>query len=434
MTAIPHSDPSTNPIRGLDVDRDDDPVVKITWSPHPNQRAYLDALRDFRFQVIPWGRRSGKSEGAGIGAFREAVENPGSLIWWVAPTYDQANDYGFDKIFPKIPKILLGDDPKRSKPRKIYLANGSEISFRSADRPDALDGAGVDHLVIDEAAQTPPNVWNQHLRPTLSDTKGSATFISTPRGKNWFHDWYLRGQSDDYPDVWSRRMASYENPHIDDSEIDAAAREIPDRVFKQEYLAVFVDDSGGVFEGVRDRNVSAYDWEARSGNGPYTTGVDFARVEDYTVIVTLDTDGFLVDFDRVQGETWPRIQERIERRYQDYAGVVRVDATRDNKIVTDLEDAGVAIEAVDFRRSKKDMIENLATRLEHGEISLPDIPQLVNELELFDYTVSRTGNVSYHAPSGWHDDCVDALALAAKRGGVSNRSKTWGPASPRNLS
>lgn len=427
MSAIPHSNPSSNPINGLDVEKaaDSEPVVKITWSPHAKQRAYLNALRDYRYQVVPWGRRSGKSEVAGIGAFRKCVEEPGSRVWWVAPTYDQANDYGFDKLYGKIPKILLDGDPKRSKPRKIFFKNGSEISFRSADRPDALDGAGVDHLIVDEAAQQPPNVWNQHLRPTLSDSKGSATFISTPRGKNWFHDWFLRGQSDDYPGVWSRRMASYENPHIADSEIDDAAREIPDRVFKQEYLAIFLDDSGGVFSGVRERNVEPYDWKTRGGTAPFVTGVDFARVEDYTVIVTLDANGVLVDFSRVNDETWPRIQERVERRSSEYPGVVRVDATRDNKIVTDLDDAGVPVEAVDFRTQKKDMIENLAARLEAREITIPEIPQLVNELELFDYSTSKTGNVTYHAPSGWHDDCVDALALAA-RAGPGTRSKTWG--------
>ena len=421
-------DAPTKPIEGIDVDDVDArrPTIRFTWQPHHRQREYLAARDDHRWRVCVWGRRSGKSEVAGVECFRYAVENPGSIIWWVGPTYDQANDYGFDKLFPKIPKALLDGEPKRSKPREIYFKNGSKISYRSADRPDSLDGAGVDFLVVDEAAQVPEMVWYQHLRPTLSDNEGDATFISTPRGKNWFHDWYSRGQSEDFPDVWSSQVASYENPHVADSEIDDAATEIPDRVFKQEYLAIFVDDSGGVFPGFKDRNVVDYDWRSRNGNGPYTTGVDFARHQNWTVIVTLDQSGLLVNFDRIQQESWPRIQEKIEQAYARYPGVVRVDATRDNKIVTDLEDAGVPIDAVNFGTQKKNIIENLATRLENGEIQLPDIPQLVNELELYDYDVTRSGNVRYRAPEGWHDDCVDALALAAHRGS-GPRSATWGP-------
>ncbi|MDY6780419.1 MAG: terminase family protein [Halobacteria archaeon] len=421
-------DAPTDPIDGIDVDDVDArrPTIKFKWKPHGKQRAFLEAGDDHRWRVAAWGRRTGKSEVAGIECFRYAVENPGSNIWWDGPTYDQANDYGFNKLFPKIPKALLDGDPKRSKPREIYFKNGSVISYRSADRPDSLDGAGVDFLVVDEAAQTPELVWYQHLRPTLSDTQGEAVFISTPRGKNWFHDWHARGQSDDHPDVWSSQAASYENPYVPDTEIDDAASEIPDRVFKQEYLAIFVDESGGVFPGFKDRNVVDYDWRARNGNGPYTTGVDFARHQNWTVIITLDRDGLLVNYDRLQEESWPRIQQKVEQAYENYPGVVRVDATRDNKIVTDLEDAGVPIDAVNFRSQKKDIIENLATRLENGEIQLPDIPQLVNEMELYDYDVSRTGNVRYHGPEGWHDDTVDALALAAFEG-PGPRSATWGP-------
>jgi hypothetical protein len=429
MSAV--SDPvdaPVDPVGGLDVDDPNaaTPVVKITWAPHPRQQEYLAARGQYRFRVCCWGRRSGKSEVAGVETFRYAVENPSSKIWWVGPTYEQSNKYGFDKLFSKIPKALLDGTPKRSKPREIYFENGSVIEFRTSDRPDSLDGAGVDFLVVDEAAQTPELVWYQHLRPTLADSNGDATFISTPRGKNWFHDWFKRGQSGEHPNVWSSQVASYENPHVDDGEINAAAQEIPDRVFKQEYLAVFVDDSTGVFVDVRERNVENYDWRERNGNAPYTTGVDFARHQNWTVVSTLDRDGLLVHFDRLQKTSWTEIQSRVEAAHQQYPGPVRLDATRDNKIVSDLEDAGIPVEAVNFRTEKKQLVENLITRLEAAEIRIPNIPQLVNELEIYDYDTTRTGNIRYHAPEGWHDDCVDALALAA-RDSAATSSATWGP-------
>jgi hypothetical protein len=40
-------------------------------------------------------------------------------------------------------------------------------------------------------------------------------------------------------------------------------------------------------------------------------------------------------------------------------------------------------------------------------------PELVDELEAFEFSVTDQGHVRTNAPSGMHDDCVIALALAA---------------------
>jgi len=87
----------------------------------------------------------------------------------------------------------------------IYSPEFATIEYRTFDHPDSLDGAGVDHMVIDEAAMMPETIWQQNLRPMLSDTMGQAVFISKPKGQNWFHDFFLRGESDDWPDWWSER-------------------------------------------------------------------------------------------------------------------------------------------------------------------------------------------------------------------------------------
>lgn len=409
-------------------------TINISWKLHPIQRQAFESPA--RYRTCAWGRRTGKNVFANTDQLDYAL-NPdryewgaddAPTCWWVGPTYDQANKYGFNQAVEMLPKELLDGDPKRSKPREIHLRNGARIEYRTFDRPDSLDGAGVDHMVIDEAAMMPETIWGNTLRPMLSDNLGAGLFISKPKGKNWFYDFYLRGESDeeDWTNWWSSRATAYDNPFIDDDEIDAAARELPDRVFKQEYLAVFLDDSGGVFPGLRERNVVDYDWEARNGNGPYIHGWDFARHQNWTVGITLDTDGLLVNYKRIQTTTWPRIQQTIEKAYAEYPGIVRVDASRDNKIVTDLEDEGVPVDAVQFTtKTKRELVDNLAVRLENQEITLPEIQQLLNELELFEFEMTPNRNVRYHAPEGWNDDCVDALALAAKEGGQPTTA-TWG--------
>jgi hypothetical protein len=406
---------------GSESDAPDDPgevrALRSGWSPHPAQRAIMDDSR--RFRVVACGRRWGKSEMCAHLAFQRAIEDPGAVVWWVAPTFDMANDYGFDKIAPLLSPEFLDGPPKRTKPRKIRFANGSELSFRSAEREDSLRGGGVDLLVIDESGAIPERAWTDELRPALSDTLGDMIAIGTPKGRNWFWRWFQRGQTPgEHADVASWRAPTAQNPHVPDGEIDSARGDLPERVFQQEYLAEFLDDAGGVFENVRE-HVEEYDLPvsfSASAGSPFGIGVDFARHEDWTVIVAIDAAGRVVAFERFQGTSWTRVQSAVERVAAQYApNVVALDATRDNKVVSDLEDAGVNVSAVTFSaKRKKTLIENLITELESGGLTLPaSESELLAELEAFEYDMTETGNVRYAAPSGMHDDCVDALALAA---------------------
>lgn len=390
--------------------------VRLDWSPHDGQRQVLESSA--RFRMVACGRRWGKTEMCAHEVTRY-LGQPNTLVWWVAPTYDIA-DIGFDAVEGALPQPLIDGEPKFSKPKAIDLKNGSRISFRSADREDSLRGEGLDLLVIDEAAMVPERAWSAELRPTLSDTLGDMIAISTPKGRGWFYRWWERGQSSDHAGADSWRAPTYDNPHVPDSEIEAAKHELPERVFEQEYLAKFLDESGGVFDGL-DKRLFTGDYELpvppEEAEPPFATGVDFARHQDWRVTITLDSAGRLVYYDRDQHEAWPQIQQEVEDVAGTYEGVVSVDASRDNKIVADLERSGLAINPVKFSTSRKqDLIEDLVARVESGELTAPDsmaIEQIRHELSLFEYEVTPAGNVRYQAPEGFHDDTVDALALAS---------------------
>lgn len=386
-------------------------VLERLTDPHSGQQAIMN--HDARFRVAVCGRRWGKSVMAALEAFEHALENPGSTVWWVAPTYEQANSYGFDKI-RDLSFSEAVSDRKLSKPRQMDLVNGSTLSFRSAEREDSLRGGGVDFLVIDEAGSVADRAWKEELRPTLADTRGRLLAIGTPKHRNWFHELYRRGQSEEYPDVAAWQAPTRQNPHVPDEEVENAKRTEPDRVFRREWRAEFLDESGGVFTDLEDRVLAEYRLDDVDGEGRYATGVDFARSSDYTVIVTLDTDGTLVHFDRVRRVGWPEIQRRVEETAEEYPGPVALDATRDNKIVSDLETAGVNVSPVTFGGgTKRELVENLITSTEAEELTLPDMDPLVHELEVYERETTPAGNTRYSAPSGFHDDCVDALALAA---------------------
>jgi hypothetical protein len=65
--------------------------------------------------------------------------------------------------------------------------------------------------------------------------------------------------------------------------------------------------------------------------------------------------------------------------------------------------------------SKKDLMGTLALAITGGTVGFP-AGEIVQELESFEAVYSESG-VSYSAPSGLHDDCVCALALAVKAQG-----------------
>lgn len=387
---------------------------RIEFTPYAEQRAVLES--DARFRVIAAGRRSGKTTLAAVETVRRACQGgPNWLGWWVTPSHDIA-DTGFRLIDDALPDAIVAER-KLSPPREIEFVNGARIGFRTVGG-GANVSVGLDWIVIDEAAKgIPERSWTQELRPTLSDTAGKAMFISTPDGKGWFHDWWQRGQSTDYPDVESWRWSTYANPHVPDSEIDAAKRELPQRIFEQEYLAHFRDDTGGVFD--TEGAVRSYDLldgvaPHPMSTPPYRVAADLARSEDYLAIVTLDAHGWVAHLTRERDLSWPQIQSRIEAVANAHgADRVAIDATRDNKIVSDLAAGGLSMVPVKFSAQKKQsLVENLAAGLESGEVKVPAKSILATELAVFEFETTRAGNVRYGAPDGHHDDTVDALAMA----------------------
>lgn len=396
-------------------------TVEFQWTPHEKQRRVLES--DTRFRVLNWGRRTGKNEVAIVDTIRYALENPDSIVWWVSPTYEQSNDYGFDRMLEMLPNALVQGEPTYSKPRSIELITGTTISFKSADKPKSLKGGGVDRMVVDEAASIAGDIWYEYLRPTLTDTLGGGCIISTPKGKDWFHTMFYRGQEDEDDTVWSSHATSFDNPHVPDSEIEQQRENMPDRIYEQEYLAEFTEDAGEVFI---DMNIEDYDYESKVGSEPYRIGVDYARHHDWTVVLVLDSAGYVVHIRRVQKTSWHAIEAVIKNVYEQFQpATVQVDATRDNKITEDLEAVGVNVEPIKFTQQKKaDMVENCAAMLEAGDVTIPeDASRLRREMEAFEYDVTRAGNVRYAAGDTEHDDMVDALCLAADA--PEPMSATW---------
>jgi PBSX family phage terminase large subunit len=209
-----------------------------------------------RFRILNCGRRFGKTTLAVEEIKGKAVAKP-TRIAYVAPTYQQARDIAWEQLKRELKSVAIAMNESRLEIRTKTLQGGeSLVVLRGWESIETLRGQQLDFIVMDEVASM-RNFWlswQEVIRPTLTDTKGEALFISSPKGFNHFYDLFNMQEKD--ADYKSFHYTTYDNPHIPVEEIDKAKAELtPDR-FAQEYEADFRKTEGLVYkEFDRARNV-----------------------------------------------------------------------------------------------------------------------------------------------------------------------------------
>ena len=371
------------------------------------------AKSDARWKILCAGRRFGKTR-LGVQMCLETALQ-GKRAWWVAPTYTIAR-VGWRDILSAARSYPEENQPEISLVNmevKFPWCNGS-IAVRSADTPHRLRGEGLDFLVLDEAAFVKEDVWQQVLRPTLTERKGGALFISTPMGmNNWF---YQLWEFADGKDEWERfQFATFDNPNIDKEEVEQAKDEVGSIVFAQEYLAEFVDAGQGILKPEWLRY-----FKEKSGSyfvpGETVTLRDCTRFctvdlatsikegADYTVIscfaVTPKGKILVLDVLRERMEApdiIPRIRQKMAEYDLQWVGMER--AGFQLSLIQFAKRDGLAVKELRADKDKVSRAMPLAARMEAGDIFFEQgAPWLVEvERELMSF------------PVGHHDDIVDAI-------------------------
>jgi hypothetical protein len=360
--------------------------------PHANQQKILDSQA--RFRVVLCGRRFGKSELSQIEIITNALL--GKNVAYITPTYQLARVF-FERLTQAVPF------QSNKSELTIKFPNGGSVDFFTGERLDNLRGRKFHLVVVDEASFIPnlEDGWLNSIRPTLTDYKGRAIFLSTPKGKNFFYSLFLKGGE---PDWEAFRFTTYDNPYIDKGEIDDARTQLPEVVFEQEYMANPAENSSNPFG-------SSYIKQCTfpiSPEQPIVYGVDLAKAVDWTVIIGLDRNGSVCHFDRFQKD-WRQTKQTILSLNK---APILIDSTGvGDPIFEDLQREGLAINGFKFSStSKQQLMEGLSSAIQQRKITYPE-GNIVNELEVFEYQYTATG-VRYSAPPGFHDDCVMSLALA----------------------
>jgi hypothetical protein len=380
---------------------------------HANQEVVFDS--EAKVKVLCCGRRWGKTILAGNVVVTKAFSVPNSMSWIVSPRYSQTMIM-WRNINKIIPKQYIIDSSKGDF--WIELENGSMVFAKSADNPDSLVGEGLDLCVVDEAARVKPEAWEVSLQPTLIDSDGDALLLSTPKGKNWFYTEYLKGGNEDFPEYESWHFSTYDNPFLKKEVIDRKLKTMPYLFYRQEILAEFIDDGGEVFTGIDACKLPIWiENQMAVPDREYVMGVDLAKYMDYTVFYVIDTQTReVVDWKRLPHMDWNPQKDIIEAAHLKWNSArMLIDATGvGDPIVEDLEKRCIDVKPYKFSGNilKKQVIEGLQVAFQNREVRIPNEPTLLGELGAYSYEKLPSGLFRYSAPSGFHDDCVIALALA----------------------
>jgi hypothetical protein len=375
------------------------------YRPHEKQREIHNAINNdnAKYYVLNIGRQFGKTMLCNNQQLYWAINDKGCNIGWVSPIYKQSK-----KVYLELKKATLSSGLFQYNDTELIVKGfGSVIQFFSAERPDGIRGNTFDYLICDEFDFMKANTWEEVLQPTVLVKGKKVVFISTPKGKRMMYKLSLLRHDDDRYRYF--QYSSYDNPMIDPREIDAIRLTVPDHIFRQEYLAEFIDGATGLFRNVRESIRQS------SQVGKLYGGLDIGRADDYTVLTIGTKDGGVLFLDRWRQDEWTNIIDKVASKINEYRADVYVEVNNQGDVFFEMLKKKVGNLISPFTTTSKTkpiMIEDLAVSFEQNELSLPNIEYLIDELEAFTYVFdAKTRHVKYSAPEGIHDDSVMSLAL-----------------------
>ncbi len=379
-----------------------------------------------RFNVVACGRRWGKS----VLGIDEAIDPAldGYPVAYYSPTHKMLTEVWRETCGLLGPVI----ERKNSQDHRLELVTGGIVDMWSLDAPDTSRGRKYKRVVIDEAAMVSDlvAVWDAVIRPTLTDYRGDAWFLSTPKGLNGFHTLFQRGIDEGEPDWMSWQMPTSANPHISPDEIEDARRSTPSDLFAQEWLAQFISAAGAVFRNLEPCLVLTPSTPAAHAGHRIVMGVDWAQAHDFTVLsVVCATCQAEVAIDRFNQIDYGVQRDRLTTmaRLWNVTDILAEENSIGKPNIDQLYKEGLPIRGFSTTaQSKGPLVQSMALALEREEFHW--LADATARAELLSYEAKInpvTNRVTYSAPPGQHDDTVIARCLALKAAMEPAASFEW---------
>jgi len=384
---------------------------------HPKQ---LEIKRSpAKRKVLATGRRFGKTTLVADMATDEALN--GRRVLYAAPKQSQTEafwGYCSQWLAPLLPRAMY----KNESSRLIELGTGGTIRAKTAFDADTLRGDYCDLLILDEYSYMDVDVWDLVGQPMLLDNDGDAIFIFSPARKNHAYHMFLRAEQEqrDGSDRWACwHGTSFDNPYLSPEALAELSADMTEEAYKQEIMAEFLDLEGAVF-----RNIGPNLYTPLNNGSGYSAhklhrlvaGLDWGRQNDATVLSIGCADcGVELALHRLSKIDYPTQRTFIKEHLAAMPAPVDLLGEANSIGLPNIEQLaveGVRCSAFDTTLdSKAKIIVNMQLALERETWKWIDNKVATSEFEAYEMKPTRTGQASYAAPEGLHDDCVMARCI-----------------------
>lgn len=347
----------------------------------------------------------------------EYLCKPNTFNAYISPTYSQGR-----KVYKELVGLL--------EPTGLLVkANASTLTIEtifkstfqafSMDSPNSIRGYTVSGLlVMDEAAFYPVQLadgsdpYYNVIYPIIKARKPKVLVISTPNGRQgMFYDLYLKafngkkGYREISATIWEDELISKE-------EVEELKKGYPPMAWSTEFEVKFLDNSLSVFPNFE----SCFDEDYTTGK--CYCGIDPSTVGEDNTIVTFINEKNQVKQFKIDDPTLDGKYDSIAKLLNEY-----------NPQMTYIEDNSIGIvianeiskrlnRKTNFKtftttnESKKQYISLIAVAIDNNKIHFEkDNKLLYSELSTFTFKLTKTGNITYAAKDGYHDDTVTSLGI-----------------------
>jgi hypothetical protein len=226
--------------------------ISTGYSPRKFQALLHQKLK--RFNVLVCHRRFGKTVLCVNHAIDRGLRCPRRCpqIAYIAPTYGQAKRVAWDMFkhyTSKLPNVTINEAELRIEIQRPDKGDFVRLILLGAENPGSLKGIYLDGVILDEYAECTPSIWDETIRPALSDRLGWAIFIGTPKGNNHFYDKYIEAVRNQDRDWFAAIYRASETGILPQSELDDAKSTMGIDTYNQEYECSFTAAIKGSYYG-----------------------------------------------------------------------------------------------------------------------------------------------------------------------------------------
>lgn len=233
---------------------------------------------------------------------------------YIAPQYNQAKDIAWlyvKRLTADIPGISYNEAELRAN-----LPNGAQVRLYGADNPDRLRGMYLDGVILDEHADMRPRVWGEIVRPMLSDRKGWAAFIGTPKGHNEFYRVWQEADKD-----WFKLcLKGSESGLIEDAELKAMRNSMTEDQYAQEVECSFEAAIQGAILGRQmtkaesEMRINACEYDPEGAPAEISCDIGFHDTAAWWFWQPKLNGFSLIDYDEDNGLDAPEWAQRLNTR------------------------------------------------------------------------------------------------------------------------